>query len=140
MPFGRGFDTRSECEGCGQRFGRHDVIQGGRCMRCAGDSKIKHLLSDQYQDVGTRNNQVSNFHGLYDRDEDDPHEPIRKEPDYHKEIFDFGDTVAFTEHGQDNPDGTSSYTKRSIRRLRRGSMEKPDWKGDKYHTEGDVGT
>ena len=130
MPFGRGFDTRSECDECGQRFGQHDVIQGGRCMRCAGDSKIKHLLSDKYQDVGTRNNQVSNFHGLYDRDEDDPHEPIRKEPGYHKEIFDFGDTVAFTDHDHH----------RSIRRLRRGTLEKPDWKGDKYHTEGDVGT
>ena len=134
MPFGRGFDTRSECEGCGQRFGQHDVNYGGRCMRCTGDSKIKHLLSDQYQDVGTRNNQVSNFHGLVG-DEDDPHEPIRKDPEYHKEIFDFGDTVAFTEHG-----AGEGFTKRSIRRLRRGTLEKPDWKGDKYHTEGDVGT
>ena len=139
MTYGRrGFDTRDECPTCGKPMGVTEMAWEGKCINCQGDITHKNLLGRQYQDIGTRNNQVGNFHGLVGNDDDQ--KPIRRDPDYHRTAFDFGDTVAYTEHGQDNPDGTSSYTKRSIRRLRRGSMEKPDWKGDKYHTEGDVGT
>ena len=143
---GRGFDKRPTCLTCGKPYGVQDVTYGGRCLNCVGDDKVKSLLSPQHQDVGTNPKHVGYFHGLQHQDKknrqfrefDDDNEDtptIGQDDTYHETTFDFGDTVAFTEHG-----AGEGFTKRSIRRLRRGTLEKPDWKGDKYHTEGDVGT
>ena len=150
---GRGFDKRPTCLTCGKPYGVQDVTYGGRCLNCVGDDKVKSLLSPEYQDVGTNPKHVGYFHGLQHQDttgkkaalkrleyrefgddnEDTP--TIGQDATYHKTTFDFGDTVAFTEHGSGK-----GYSERSVKGLKRGTLERPWGYGEKYHTEGDVGT
>jgi len=141
---GRGFDRRSTCLTCGKPYGSADVTYGGRCLNCVGDDKVKSLLSPEYQDVGTNPKHVGYFHGLQHQnkmghrefDDDNEDTPtIGQDATYHKTTFDFGDTVAFTEHGSGK-----GYSERSVKGLKRGTLEKPWGYGEKYHTEGDVGT
>ena len=140
---GRGFDKRPTCLTCGKPYGSTDINYGGRCLNCVGDDKVKSLLSPEYQDVGTNPKHVGYFHGLQHQnkmgyrefDDDNEDTTIGQDAAYHKTIFDIGDTVAFTEHGSGK-----GYSERSVKGLKRGTLEKPWGYGEKYHTEGDVGT
>ena len=127
---GRGFDRRSTCLTCGKPYGSADVTYGGRCLNCVGDDKVKSLLSPEYQDVGTNPKHVGYFHGLQHQDKknrqfrefDDDNEDtptIGQDDTYHETTFDFGDTVAFTEHGLGK-----GYSERSVKGLKRGTLEK----------------
>jgi len=136
----RGFDTRDDCPTCGKPMGATETTWGGKCIGCAGNERMERILrNDEYatEHFPKRITHLAHFHGLTEKTQRDRDEGLfyEQDKDYHRTSFDFNDTVAYTQHG-----AGAGFTKRSIRGLRRGSMERPDKHHQKYHTEGDVGT